>query len=314
MPTLSVIVPNYNHASFLRQRLDSVFGQEFEDYEVILLDDCSTDGSRELLRQYHGHKKVAHVVLNDKNSGSTFLQWRKGIELASGKYIWIAESDDVADSKLSGALVKCLEDDERVGLSFCQSLIINDRGEVLRDNIEHTAGFRTVDWEREFKMAGRRALIDFFQTKNIVPNASAAVFRKDLVRCLDEIVKFRFAGDWLLWVEILKQSNLCYIPDRLNCFRYHEQVSRNMNSIEKVSCYLQERYGILSAIERAGGAAKEDLTSGYQKVFNEWKKRIGLRSIFSSRGLAVVLKLSRVNLGFLRLLVRTLTRRVSSLI
>lgn len=70
-PKVSVIVPNYNHAPFLKDRLDSIFRQEFEDYEVILLDDCSTDGSREIIESYRDHEKVSHVVLNERNSGST---------------------------------------------------------------------------------------------------------------------------------------------------------------------------------------------------------------------------------------------------
>ncbi len=52
MPKVSVIMPNYNHARFLPKRLESIFNQTFRDYEVILLDDCSSDNSLEILRQY----------------------------------------------------------------------------------------------------------------------------------------------------------------------------------------------------------------------------------------------------------------------
>src|SRR5690606_15755367 len=124
MPKVSIIVPNYNHAPFLKDRLDSIFCQDFEDYEVILMDDCSTDGSREILESYKDHGKVTQLVLNEKNSGSTFRQWKKGIELAKGEYIWIAESDDVADSKLVEVLVERLDEDATVGLAYCQSWVI----------------------------------------------------------------------------------------------------------------------------------------------------------------------------------------------
>ena len=52
MPQVSVIVPNYNHAPYLRQRLDSIFNQNFQDFEVIILDDCSTDNSKEIIEEY----------------------------------------------------------------------------------------------------------------------------------------------------------------------------------------------------------------------------------------------------------------------
>lgn len=313
-PKVSVIVPNYNHAPFLKDRLDSIFSQEFEDYEVILLDDCSTDGSREIIESYRDHEKVSHVVLNERNSGSTFQQWKKGIELAKGEYIWIAESDDVADSKLLRSLVERLDEDATVGIAYCQSLVINNKGDITRDNIQHTYGFGSVNWEKEFKVDGKRALVEFLQLKNVIPNASAVVFRRTLVACIDEVAKFRFAGDWLLWVEILKRGGLCYIPARLNYFRYHEQVSRNMNSIDKISRYLQERYRILKAIERSEGISKRELARGYEKVFMEWKKRMGVRSIFSSQGLGVVLRLGGSDPSFLRHLLGTMVGRVIPLI
>ena len=95
---VSVIIPNYCHARFLNQRIDSVLNQTYSDYEVIILDDCSTDNSREIIESYRNHPKISHIVYNEKNSGSTFIQWEKGFELARGEYIWIAESDYVARS------------------------------------------------------------------------------------------------------------------------------------------------------------------------------------------------------------------------
>ena len=73
-PTVSVIVPNYNHAAYLRERLDSILNQTFQDFELILLDDCSTDASLLMLRDYATHPRVSQLVVNEKNTGSTFAQ------------------------------------------------------------------------------------------------------------------------------------------------------------------------------------------------------------------------------------------------
>ena len=62
MPTVSVIVPNYNHAPYLKQRIDSILGQTYQDFELILLDDCSTDGSREVLEQYRSDPLLAQSL------------------------------------------------------------------------------------------------------------------------------------------------------------------------------------------------------------------------------------------------------------
>ena len=78
MSQISIIIPNYNHAKYLPQRLESVYNQTYQDFEVILLDDCSNDDSVAILNTYARHPKTSHVVFNDKNSGSTFKQWAKG--------------------------------------------------------------------------------------------------------------------------------------------------------------------------------------------------------------------------------------------
>lgn len=77
-PTVSVIIPNYNHAPYLKERIESVTGQEYDDIEVILLDDCSGDNSREIIERYRSHPKVSQVIFNEKNSGTTFAQWKRG--------------------------------------------------------------------------------------------------------------------------------------------------------------------------------------------------------------------------------------------
>lgn len=97
-PLVSVIVPNYNHASFLVERLESIYNQTYKNIEVILLDDCSTDNSREILSYYA--KKYAHktiTLFNDVNSQRVFRQWNKGLNVAKGELIWIAESDDYCE-------------------------------------------------------------------------------------------------------------------------------------------------------------------------------------------------------------------------
>jgi glycosyltransferase involved in cell wall biosynthesis len=109
-PKVSIIVPNYNHAKFLPQRMDSVLGQTFQDFRLILLDNCSTDDSRSILDEYRGDPRI-RVVFNERNSANTFKQWNKGIRLARGEYVWIATSDDCAEGRLLERLVEILENE-----------------------------------------------------------------------------------------------------------------------------------------------------------------------------------------------------------
>jgi glycosyltransferase involved in cell wall biosynthesis len=137
-PLISVIIPNFNHAKYIEQRLETVFNQTYLNFEVILLDDCSTDNSRDILSQYSQQPKVSHCVFNEKNTGNTFVQWRKGLQLAKGEYIWIAESDDFCELNFLEVVVKPLIENNEVFLSYCQSNKVNQEGIVTGNWIGHT--------------------------------------------------------------------------------------------------------------------------------------------------------------------------------
>ena len=104
-PLVSVIIPNYNHAKFLKERIESVLNQTYKNFEIIILDDKSTDDSVGIIKQYADNNYVKHILINEKNSGSPFRQWLKGFELAKGELIWIAESDDSCENSFLYTLV-----------------------------------------------------------------------------------------------------------------------------------------------------------------------------------------------------------------
>src|SRR5688572_11668952 len=95
----SVIVPNYNHAAFLEERIDSILQQTFNGYELIIYDDKSTDNSKETIETYRTHPKVSAIIYAGENSGSPFAAVKKALQHAKYNWIWIAESDDKADAK-----------------------------------------------------------------------------------------------------------------------------------------------------------------------------------------------------------------------
>jgi glycosyltransferase involved in cell wall biosynthesis len=249
MVEVSIIVPNYNHLSFLKERLESIFNQSFQDYEIILLDDCSTDGSRQVLEQFSGHPKVSHYIANVTNSGSTFLQWEKGISLASGRFIWFAESDDMADVDFLQNLVPILRSRPGVGIVFCQSEIINNRSEVLHNNLRWTNSLDSALFLNDFEMKGIEAVGRFFVLRNIIPNASACLFRRELFFDAKlEAGKFRYCGDWMLWVSILIKSDLFYVSRPLNLFRQHAAVTRIRKGFKRNEQYFLEVLAIRTAI------------------------------------------------------------------
>jgi glycosyltransferase involved in cell wall biosynthesis len=230
MPTVSVIVPNYNHARFLRQRVDSIVGQTYQDFELILLDDCSTDESQSILREYAADPRV-RLEINERNSGSTFKQWNKGVRLARGKYVWIAESDDYADERLVERLVRALDSDQQVTLAYCRSLQISEDGQ---QNGFVESRFRFLDdtrWTADFLADGREECRTSFLCTNPVQNASAVIFRRAIyerVGGADE--NLRLCGDWKLWAAMAFEGKIAYVSEPLNYHRDHSESVRNKSN------------------------------------------------------------------------------------
>jgi len=233
MSRVSVIVPNYNHAKFLSQRLESIFEQAYTDFEVILLDDCSSDNSRDILVQYTDHPKVKTIVYNQQNSGSTFKQWEKGIEIATGEYIWIAETDDYCEPTFLEMLVSTLDKHPQAGIAYCQSISVDSENVASENWFSHTKRFSPNIWASSFLLNGQLAIQNILVHRNVIPNASAVVFRKSTYNSTSGInTEMTLNGDWLLWIKMLETSDMIFIANELNYFRQHGQkvTSRNMKN------------------------------------------------------------------------------------
>jgi len=231
-PLVSVVVPNYNHLRFLPRRLESIRTQTFRDFELILLDDASTDGSRELLRRQAGDP-ATRVILGERNSGSTFAQWDIGVREARGTYVWIAESDDDADPRLLEVLVPLLERNPGVGLAYCDSEIIDEDGRVTGTPARTPFEPEAAHWDRAFVADGREEIRRFLFHDNMIPNASAVLLRRSVF--LDAgwaDASLRLAGDWFQWLRMLLISDLAYDPRRLNRFRRHPGTVRAQTAVD----------------------------------------------------------------------------------
>lgn len=217
MCKVSVIVPNYNHAPYLRQRFDSIFNQTYQDFEVIILDDCSTDNSKEIIEEYRNRPQVTHIVYNETNSGSPFKQWAKGLGLAKGEFIWIAESDDWAELNFLEEMVNILGKDTSLTLAYCESFWEYPEKTVFGQTLLKDTFFNGLDFLRTRQIFN-----------NNIVNASSVLFRKNfLSKIPTDYQDFYGSGDYILWSYLCEQGNLHYTPKRLNHFRRHDSATTN---------------------------------------------------------------------------------------
>lgn len=248
-PTVSVIVPNYNYAAYLPQRLDSILGQTFRDFELIILDDASTDDSRDVIDRYRDNPRVSHIIYNGTNTGSPFRQWEKGLSLARGRYVWIAEADDWADPTFLQRCVGKLEANPHAAICYTDSVWTDSDGNEI-DNWWIRDHMGTSDAE-SYTYDSRAFVSRHLYWQNYVYNASCVLFRRDALPADRSWTAMRYAGDYMFWTLIALQGDIIRIFDRLNFFRRHIDATTKKGDDNGITAV--EDMHIIQYIERTLG-------------------------------------------------------------
>jgi len=272
---ISVAVPNFNYARHMAGRLGSIFAQNYPAREIIVLDDASTDDSVPVIKQTARQAgRVVKLVVNKRNAGSVFAQWRRAAEMAAGEFIWIAEADDLCEPDFLSRMAALLTRDARMSLAFADSRTIHEDGsaqwesyKAYYDTIEpgalrETAIFRGIDFARRF-----------MSVKNVLVNASAVVWRRTallaaLDACGTDLPKFRMAGDWLLYLTALAdgQARIGYESRILNIHRRHEDsvthamdAAAHVAEIARCQAVARKLLGLPAAVERRQAAYRQEV-------------------------------------------------------
>jgi glycosyltransferase involved in cell wall biosynthesis len=214
-PLVSVIIPNYNHARYLDERIQSVLNQTYQNFEVIILDDASIDCSRKIIDKYCNNPHISNIVYNERNSGLPFKQWDKGIALAKGEIIWIAESDDSCDERFLEVLVSDMIKNNCVYV-FCRLIFMDSDGYLKASSLDNV-GTDTVNYWN-----GKEFIRHYLSFDNTVTNASGCIFRKDAaLRVNHQYEKYRGSGDWLFWIEMAELGFVGFDRRSMNFYRQH---------------------------------------------------------------------------------------------
>lgn len=275
-PLVSVVVPNYNHSKYLPQRLDSIYNQTYKDIEVILLDDVSSDNSREILDEYaKNNPYITRRIYNKVNSGNVFLQWQKGIDAANGEFIWIAESDDYSDKNFIEKVLPPLKDEDTI-LSYSNSNIIGSNGQHYNtyDNVPWLTDISETKWKSNYINKGRDEFEEALAIKCTIPNVSAVIFRKKYsLEALRHSFKYKKAGDWIFYAYMSRYGNIAYCSQPLNYHRRHEGTvtskegdDRGVNEIFKIHEHYVNNFYVPYSV-------RQSMISFIQNEYNIYKNR-----------------------------------------
>ena len=271
IPLVSIIVPNFNHAKYLPQRLDTIIEQTFQNFELIVLDDCSKDNSREVLASY-AYRVPLQLMFNQRNSGNTFIQWQKGAAAAAGKYLWIAESDDFATPNFLQRLVTIVEQHPNVGLAYCESTRVNTDGIVGALCKAGNIPLHETRWSHDYQNHGRDEIAQYLVIQNIIPNASAVLVRRDIFqRAIRGADLWRLSGDWWTWVRILLESDLAYVAEPMNFFRTHD---RSVRETTKSAIACAERFSLQAYACSCVSPTIKVRARSFQASYGPWRHYI----------------------------------------
>lgn len=266
-------MPNYNHAEFLCRRLESIDAQSYRNMEVILLDDCSTDGSTQILEEYRRKKpENTKLIRNNVNSGSSFRQWKRGIEQCTGNLIWIAESDDYCEAHFLEALVSEFED-ETVGIAYTIPRYVDSGGAPTEWCFEkYSKDLSPGRWHKSYKATGEDEVQFAMGIKNTMVNVSSLVMRRSAV--IDHLMnedwtEMGLCGDWLLYLKILKRYSVSFVKEAGAFFVQSEQSAGYQSA--RGEKYSREHQLILAYLENAfPNAGSGMIDANIHQMLNHW--------------------------------------------
>lgn len=215
-PLISVIMPVYNAEDYIKTAIESILNQTEADYELIIIDDCSDDGTSDIIRSYANIDKRIRIIRNEHNSGIVY-SLNCGLKMASGKYIARMDADDYSDITRFEKQIKYLEINSNVVLcgTWTRNVGANKYEWRIKDNemqLSIRLLFHTVIAHPTFMI--RKSFLDKYHL------------------AYDE--SYYPAEDYAFLSEIVKHSNIGLVHSELLRYRVHsKQISEVKKSLQK---------------------------------------------------------------------------------
>lgn len=224
-PLVTVVTPCYNAAKYLPETIESVISQTYKNWEMIIVDDCSKDNSAEVVNQYHLKDPRVKYAKTPHNTGSPAIPRNIGIEMASGKYIALLDSDDIWYPNKLEEQVKYMEENNAC-ITYTNGNMMDENGNVTRSIVKQSS----VDYRGTLK---RNEL-----------SCSAAMFRKDMVGDLKFLNMPK--EDFVFWLQLMKKSGATAY--NVGGCHYAYRIIANSRSRNKLAI-MKQHWNVLRNIE-----------------------------------------------------------------
>ncbi len=215
LPTLSVVLPNYNHSAHLPKTLESILGQSAAPTELIIIDDCSTDDSVAVIEEVaRGHANV-RFLRNEVNRGAV-ASFNRGIDEAKGEYLVMAPADDEMRPGFLEKSLRALARHPQAGAcaSVCQ----------YRDMSSGLTWFLGTSLGEKERFIGPGEMVELGrQGKLLVATSSMVVKRKDFLAVGKYRADLAWHCDWFAYFAVAFRHGMCFVPEALAEFRIYRE-------------------------------------------------------------------------------------------
>jgi glycosyltransferase involved in cell wall biosynthesis len=208
-PRVSFVVPCYRLGHLLRDCVESILSQSFQDLEVLIMDDCSPDATPEVARSFDDPR--VRYVRHADNMGH-LQNYNAGIEMSRGEYVWLISADDrLRRPYVVERFVSVLDQYQQVGYVFCPVKRFDEQGETTLYG-QHGDD----DWVK-----GGHEFLQTLAHGNSVPAASGLVRRSMYERYGMFPLDMPFAGDWFMWALFALHAKVAYLAEPMVGWRVH---------------------------------------------------------------------------------------------
>ena len=223
-PTVSIILTSYNHAAYIKAAIDSALNQTFADFELLIIDDGSTDSSREIIKTFDDPR--IKTFLYEVNRGPV-IAIREAVKSARGKYIAVHHSDDLWTPDKLAKQVAFLDANPKYAACFTWAEFVDERGNV--QSLAQSDAYKNVFDQNNRPRA--EWLNYFFYNANCLCHPSAMLRREayENFRLLD-VHGFWQLPDYLMWVRLCFHAELFILPERLTLFRLRRTRQENTSA------------------------------------------------------------------------------------
>ncbi len=251
-PLVSVCLPVFNGEKFLPLAIQSVLNQTFPDFELIVVDDGSSDRTREIVAEFAGRDQRIRLHVNESNLG-LFANYNRCMEHSTGKYIKPFAQDDLWSNSIIARMVKELDARPGVSLVACARNYVDGEGRIFDTKRHH---------DQDCEIDGKKAAFEMIsRIDNVIGEPCAVMFRREQAGKGFED-RLPQMGDLDCWARLLQLGNLFYITDALCTFRVHQggQTTRLIAGLD----YLAEIVTVKELhreLLESGGLSQEQIAS-----------------------------------------------------